>query len=93
MAAVVKGGVAEVRDAEVLIGRPDGTQVSVVVNIRVLKNEQGQVTGAINCFYDVTERKAGGGNAMAHGGNGCHKPEAGTGNRTAGEGGESAETQ
>jgi PAS domain S-box-containing protein len=27
------------------------------VNIRPLKNQRGEVTGAINCFYDITERK------------------------------------
>jgi signal transduction histidine kinase len=27
------------------------------VNIRPLKNQAGDVTGAINCFYDITERK------------------------------------
>jgi signal transduction histidine kinase len=29
----------------------------VIVNIRPLKSERGEVTGAINCFYDITERK------------------------------------
>ena len=42
---------------EVLIERPDGSRVTVVVNIRSLKNERGEITGAINCFYDITERK------------------------------------
>jgi two-component system, chemotaxis family, CheB/CheR fusion protein len=31
--------------------------VTVIVNILPLKNERGEVTGAINCFYDITERK------------------------------------
>jgi PAS domain S-box-containing protein len=57
MAEVVSGKIAEVRDAEVLIERPEGSQITVVVNIRPLKNERGEVTGAINCFYDITERK------------------------------------
>lgn len=57
MADVVEGRLAEVRDAEVLIERPDGTRVTVIVNIRPLLNERGQVAGAINCFYDITERK------------------------------------
>jgi PAS domain S-box-containing protein len=57
MAEVLDGKKSEVCDAEVLIGRPDGTRVTVVVNIRLVKNEQGKVTGAINCFYDITERK------------------------------------
>ena len=57
MAEVLSGKIAEVRDAEVLIERPEGSRVTVVVNIRPLKNERGEVTGAINCFYDITERK------------------------------------
>lgn len=57
MAEVVDGRLAEVRDQEVLIERPDGTRVTVLVNIRPLVNERGEITGAINCFYDITERK------------------------------------
>jgi two-component system CheB/CheR fusion protein len=57
MAEVVAGTLSEVRDAEVHIERPDGTRVTVVVNIRPLKNHHGEITGAINCFYDITERK------------------------------------
>jgi two-component system, chemotaxis family, CheB/CheR fusion protein len=57
MAEVVTGTVSEVRDGEVLIERPDATRVTVVVNIRPLKNQRGEITGAINCFYDITERK------------------------------------
>jgi PAS domain S-box-containing protein len=57
MAEVVAGTLSEARDAEVLIERPDGTRVTVVVNIRPLKNQRGEITGAINCFYDITERK------------------------------------
>ena len=57
MAEVVAGTISEARDAEVLIERPDGTRVTVVVNIRPLKNQHGDITGAINCFYDITERK------------------------------------
>jgi PAS domain S-box-containing protein len=57
MAEVVSGKLSEVRDAEVLIERPDGSRITVVVNIRPQKNQQGEVAGAINCFYDITERK------------------------------------
>ena len=57
MAEVASGKISEARDAEVLIERPDGSRVTVVVNIRPLKNLRGEVTGAINCFYDITERK------------------------------------
>jgi His Kinase A (phospho-acceptor) domain/PAS domain len=57
MAEVVDGKRSEVVDAEVLIERPDGSRITVVVNIRPLKNQRGEVTGAINCFYDISERK------------------------------------
>jgi PAS domain S-box-containing protein len=57
MAEVVSGKIAEACDAEVLIERPDGTRVTVIVNIRPLKNERGEVIGAINCFYDISGRK------------------------------------
>ena len=56
MAEVVSGKISETRDAEVHIERPDGSRVTVVVNIRPLKNEIGAITGAVNCFYDITER-------------------------------------
>lgn len=43
--------------AEVHIERPDGSRIIVIVNIAPLKDDRGEITGAINCFYDVTERK------------------------------------
>jgi PAS domain S-box-containing protein len=56
MAQVVNGEISEARDAEVLIERPDGSRITVIVNIRPLKGSNGEITGAINCFYDITER-------------------------------------
>jgi two-component system CheB/CheR fusion protein len=57
MAEVVSGKISDVRDAEAIIERPDGSRVTVLANIRPLKNDRREVTGAINCFYDITERK------------------------------------
>lgn len=57
MAEVLVGTIPEVRDMEVQIERPDGTWITVVVNIGVLRNQRGEITGAINCFMDVTERQ------------------------------------
>ena len=57
MAWVSSGKVSEVNNEEVIIERPDGSRVTAVVNIRPLMNERGEVTGAINCAYDITERK------------------------------------
>jgi PAS domain S-box-containing protein len=57
MAEVASGKISAVHNGEVLIERPNGSHVTVLVNIRPLKNDRGEVTGAINCFYDITERK------------------------------------
>src|ERR1700691_209532 len=57
MAWVGFGKVSEVNNEDVIVERPDGSRVTAVVNIRPLKNERGDVTGAINCAYDITERK------------------------------------
>jgi PAS domain S-box-containing protein len=57
MGDVLCGKVPGVHDGEVVVERPDGSQVIVIVNIAPLTDDQGKVTGAINCFYDVTERK------------------------------------
>lgn len=56
MAQVVSGEILEARNAEVIIERPDGSMITVIVNIRPLKGENGEIVGAINCFYDITER-------------------------------------
>jgi two-component system CheB/CheR fusion protein len=57
MADVLSGATPFVHDGEVHIERPDGSRVVVIVTIRPLKNQHGEITGAINCFYDITERK------------------------------------
>lgn len=57
MAEVLAGKLPEARDMEVQIVRPDSSRITVIVNIRVLKNEYGEITGAINCFVDITDRQ------------------------------------
>jgi PAS domain S-box-containing protein len=57
MAQVLRGELIEVRDQEVLIERPDGSRLTVLVNIGPLRSAEGKLTGAINCFYDITDRK------------------------------------
>lgn len=57
MASVINGTLSEVRDAEVLIERPDGSRITVVANITAIKNHRGEITKVFNCFYDITERK------------------------------------
>jgi PAS domain S-box-containing protein len=46
-----------VHNRELMVERPDGSRITVLVNIAPIKNEQGEVIGAINCFEDITERK------------------------------------
>lgn len=57
MGDVLTGKVEGIHDGEVHIERPDGSRIIVIVNIAPLKNDGGEVIGAINCFYDVTERR------------------------------------
>lgn len=57
MAEVLTGKISEARDAEVTIERPDGSRVVAIANVQLLKNQRGENAGAVNCFYDITERK------------------------------------
>ena len=45
------------RNVEVFIERPDDSRLPVLVNFAPLKNAQGEITGAITSFTDITERK------------------------------------
>ena len=56
MAQVAAGVLSEVSNGEVIIQRPDGSRITVIVNIRALTGPDGEIVGAINCFYDITER-------------------------------------
>jgi signal transduction histidine kinase len=57
MGDVLTGKVPGAHDAEVHIERPDDSRIIVIVNIAPVKDDRGEIIGAINCFYDVTERK------------------------------------
>src|SRR6202030_4503211 len=56
MAEALRTGVPS-HDLEVVIERPDGTFITVLVNIAPLRNGKGELIGAMNCFQDITERK------------------------------------
>jgi PAS domain S-box-containing protein len=45
------------RNEEVIIERPDGTRINVLVNIDPIWDATGRVVGAINAFQDVTPLK------------------------------------
>ncbi|WP_434610516.1 PAS domain-containing sensor histidine kinase [Pseudomonas sp. R1-7] len=57
MAWALEAGMAT-RNQEVLIERADGSRVVALVNIRALKDSQGVIQGAINCFQDVSTQHA-----------------------------------
>ncbi|KXF74736.1 histidine kinase [Paramesorhizobium deserti] len=57
MAEAVRAGVAT-HNAEVVMERPDGSRIIALVNIRPLRDHRGQIQGAVNCFQDISERKA-----------------------------------
>ncbi len=57
MAVVLSGKAKGAHNTEAVIERPNGSKISVNVNIVPLKNKRGGTIGAINCFYDISERK------------------------------------
>jgi PAS domain S-box-containing protein len=56
MADVLRSGIS-VREQEVHIERPDGTRGIAFVDIEAVKDIDGNIIGAVNCFQDITERK------------------------------------
>ena len=56
IAAVLRGERPVEHGVEVIIERADGLRVTIVANVVALKNDRGEITGAINCMYDITER-------------------------------------
>jgi PAS domain S-box-containing protein len=53
---VLRTGV-EARDWEAVVERPDGSRIAVLANISPLRNDEGELIGAVNCVRDITERK------------------------------------
>jgi PAS domain S-box-containing protein len=56
MADVLRTGIS-VREQEVHIERPDGSRGIAPVDIEAIKDGDGNIVGAVNCFQDITERK------------------------------------
>jgi PAS domain S-box-containing protein len=56
MADVLRTGVP-VREEEVHIERPNGLRGIALVDIEPIKDSDGNIVGAVNCFQDITERK------------------------------------
>jgi two-component system CheB/CheR fusion protein len=56
MADVLRTGIS-VRGREVHIERPDGRRGIALVDIEAVRDGDGNIVGAVNCFQDITERK------------------------------------
>ena len=56
MAATLQTG-KSFHNQEVVVEQPSGQRRTVLVNIDALKDQAGQIEGAINCFQDITDRK------------------------------------
>jgi PAS domain S-box-containing protein len=57
MARILGGETLPPHELEILVERPDGGRRNVIAHPLPLKNERGEIMGAINCLYDITERK------------------------------------
>jgi diguanylate cyclase (GGDEF)-like protein/PAS domain S-box-containing protein len=55
VAQVLRTGISEL-NREVVFQRPDGSRRTAMVNIVPRRDMQGNITGAINCMTDITER-------------------------------------
>lgn len=56
-AEAVRSG-KETRSGEVVMERPDGSRFEALVNVRALRDRDGRIEGAINCFQDISSQKA-----------------------------------
>ncbi len=54
MSEVLKTGKA-VRDRELRIEKPSGERITILANVNPMFDEEGRLTGGVNCFQDITE--------------------------------------
>jgi PAS domain S-box-containing protein len=45
------------RDCEMLLDRPDGIRLVLLVNVNPVRDRDGDIVGAVACFQDITELK------------------------------------
>ncbi|WP_375475162.1 PAS domain S-box protein [uncultured Nostoc sp.] len=45
------------RNEECIIERPDGTKITAIANVVPIRDSQGEIIGAIDCWRDITNRK------------------------------------
>jgi PAS domain S-box-containing protein len=47
-----------IRNRELIFERPDGSRLTILANLDPLRDETGKLVGGVNCFQDITARKA-----------------------------------
>ncbi|HJS17886.1 MAG TPA: PAS domain S-box protein, partial [Anaerolineales bacterium] len=57
MARMLNGETLDPSELEIVVERPDGSRRNVIAHPLPLKDESGRIVGAINCLYDMTERR------------------------------------
>jgi PAS domain S-box-containing protein len=57
MARALRGEKLTSKDLEIVVERPDGKKRDVIPAPRIVTDERGNIVGAINCLFDITERK------------------------------------
>jgi two-component system, LuxR family, sensor kinase FixL len=57
MARVLRGEDLDPSELEIVVARENGQRLNVAVAPRTLKDDEGNILGAINCVHDVTHRK------------------------------------
>jgi PAS domain S-box-containing protein len=56
VAACIKSGLTQ-KDIELIMERPDRSQLTVRMNVAPIVDDQGRQTGVINCFQDISDIK------------------------------------
>ena len=57
MARALRGQKLTPKDLEIVVERPNGERRCVIPSPHILLDDRGKIRGAINCLYDITERK------------------------------------
>jgi PAS domain S-box-containing protein len=57
MARALRGEKLTPKDLEIVVERPDGEKRNVIPAPRVVTDKRGNIVGAINCLFDITNRK------------------------------------
>jgi PAS domain S-box-containing protein len=57
MARILRGEKLQPHELEIIVEQANGTRKNVLVSPSILRDDHGEIIGAINCLYDFTEDK------------------------------------